>query len=171
LQGDIVEVIVLLKQIQDLVAAPPRPCSQLYQHQRPLRSHQSIPVENHCRCDGRDLLGPLFFSIAIAVIRDRIFEAMTPELHDAIDFEVSYLDDLTIAGPAPAVREFLTHLVSISASFGLHLNMNKTELVHHPDECPEVLELFNEVGKRFTSSTSHSWELPAAQIRSLRTRL
>jgi hypothetical protein len=99
-----------------------------------------------------DPLGPLLFSIAIALIRDRVLEAMTPELRDAIEFEVSYLDDLTIAGPAPAVRDFLTHLVSISAEFGLHLNMNKTELIHHPDECSTVLELFSEVGKRFTSS-------------------
>jgi hypothetical protein len=99
-----------------------------------------------------DPLGPLFFSIAIALIRDRVFEAMPPELRDAIDFEVSYLDDLTVAGSAPAVRSFLTHLVAVSAQFGLHLNMNKTELIHHPDECPEVLELFSEVGKRFPSS-------------------
>jgi hypothetical protein len=98
-----------------------------------------------------DPLGPLFFSIAIALIRDRVFQAMPPELRDAIDFEVSYLDDLTVAGSAPAVRSFLTHLVAVSAQFGLHLNMNKTELIHHPDECPEVLELFTEVGKRFTS--------------------
>jgi hypothetical protein len=99
-----------------------------------------------------DPLGPLFFSIAIALIRDRVFEAMPPELRDAIDFEVSYLDDLTVAGSASAVRSFLTHLVAVSAEFGLHLNMNKTELIHHPDECSEVLELFQEVGKRFPSS-------------------
>jgi hypothetical protein len=100
-----------------------------------------------------DPLGPLFFSLAIALIRDRVFAAMPPELRDAIDFEVSYLDDLTIAGSAPAVRAFLTHLGTISAEFGLHLNMNKTELIHHPDEHQDVLDLFSEVGKRFTSSS------------------
>jgi hypothetical protein len=98
-----------------------------------------------------DPLGALFFSIIIALIRDRVFEAMPTELREAIDFEVSYLDDITIAGPALAVRAFLDHFVLIAAEFGLHLNMSKTELVHHPQETLDTLALFADVGCRNTA--------------------
>ncbi len=85
-------------------------------------------------CEGLqqgDPLSPALFSLILAELLTEIHASPdAPEL----DLEGSYLDDLTIAGTAANVAEFLRRLVATGAAVGLEVNLAKCEIIACSEE-------------------------------------
>ncbi|CAJ1343891.1 unnamed protein product [Effrenium voratum] len=76
-----------------------------------------------------DPLGPLFFSLALDLAVDRAFQRLERESVGCLDLAVFYLDDATLAGPAPAVARACLLLAEELAGIGLRINTSKSEAV------------------------------------------
>ena len=69
-----------------------------------------------------DPLGPVLFSLTLLELWDRI--------DDKADLLLClwYLDDGTLVGPRHVVRRILHQLLAVGPQFGLHVNLNKSEV-------------------------------------------
>ena len=85
-----------------------------------------------------DPLGPLLFCLAIQPL---LTSLKSP-------FSSGYLDDLTVGGPEVLVASDVDQVVARGAEIGLHLNVTKCELIHHPQYSPQtsLLRTFIPVG-------------------------
>jgi len=69
-----------------------------------------------------DPLGPLLFSLVLLEVLDEVGGL------DTLGLCVWYLDDGTVVGPRPLIRQFLDRLLAIGPKYGLFVKMGKTEL-------------------------------------------
>ena len=76
-----------------------------------------------------DPLGPLFFSLALDAAVEKAFQRLRQSGAGALDFAVFYLDDATLAGPAPVVAQACRFLEVELAAIGLRINASKCEAV------------------------------------------
>ena len=90
-----------------------------------------------------DNLGPLLFALALHPTLERI-----KGIH-GLDIVVGYLDDVFLAGEAPAVKAALEIIDSQAAALGLRLNRDKCKLIPTAGPTSTVdLELFPaEIGR------------------------
>ena len=83
-------------------------------------------------------LGPLLFCLAIQPL---LTSLKSP-------FSSGYLDDSTVGGPEVLVASDVDQVVARVAEIGLHLNITKCELIHHPQYSQQtsLLRTFIPVG-------------------------
>ena len=73
-----------------------------------------------------DPLGPLFFSLALQPLLERLDRGRSPT---GLQLSYSFLDDLTLAGEQVAVAEAFNYLKAESLKIGLHFNTSKCEII------------------------------------------
>jgi len=50
-----------------------------------------------------------------------------------LDFNLGYLDDVSLGGPADVVAADVVQIAKVGRDMGLHLNASKCELIAHPN--------------------------------------
>ena len=73
-----------------------------------------------------DPLGSLLFSLCLLELLDAIGDRLPENCRPFLS--LWYLDDGTLIGPRPVIRQFLDCLLSLGPNFGLRLNMAKCEI-------------------------------------------